>query len=379
MTDFPTKSLHPDSSRPAWISDPDELHARMAHRPRRIGLDTEFIRERTYWPKLALVQIALERDGQVEILLVDTLAPGINEALASILSDTAIVKIMHSPSEDLVAFKHACAALPRPLFDTQLAAALAGIGGGMGYQKLVESITGVALAKGETRSDWLKRPLSPSQLEYAADDVRHLFELHDVLESMLGKKGRNEWLASDAERALANADADGVGRWPHLSLRGAQFVDADAQRQLIRLLHWREQYARESDRPRGWILDNELAMLLARESPVDRAALQALLDSHPKAPRKLTDAIWNALHTAVPGEEDAPDSRIAEKRDKQQLRKLQDAVAALSTELDLPNGVLASRRYLESLLDYGQWPDALAGWRREVLEPVLTPLLQEKH
>src|SRR5690606_18396046 len=230
VTDFPT------SPAPAWIDDPDELRARMAHRPARIGLDTEFIRERTYWPKLALVQIALERDGEREILLVDSLPPGINEALASILSDTAILKIMQSPSEDLVAFKHACDALPRPLFDTQLAAALAGIGGGMGYQKLVESITGVALPKGETRSDWLKRPLSPSQLEYAADVVRHRFELHDVLQSMLEKSGRNACLTSDAEGTLANAETDSLERWPHLSLRGAQFLVPTAQRGLIRLL-----------------------------------------------------------------------------------------------------------------------------------------------
>lgn len=375
VTDFPTSP----APAPAWIDDPDELRARMAHRPGRIGLDTEFIRERTYWPKLALVQIALERDGEREILLVDSLAPGINEALASILADTAILKIMHSPSEDLVAFKHACDALPRPLFDTQLAAALAGIGGGMGYQKLVESITGVALPKGETRSDWLKRPLSPSQLEYAADDVRHLFELHDVLQSMLEKSGRSEWLASDAGRTLANADTDSLERWPHLSLRGAQFLDPAAQRSLIRLLRWRDRYARESDRPRGWILDNELAALIARDAPADQTALQALLDSHPKAPRKLTAAIWNALHTATPDEDGAPDARLAEKRDKNHLRRLQDAVAARSAELGLPDGVLASRRYLESLLDHGQWPDALAGWRREVLEPVLAPLLQQKH
>ncbi|QOW20410.1 ribonuclease D [Lysobacter ciconiae] len=351
----------------------------MSPAPGRIGVDTEFIRERTYWPKLALVQIALERDGQLEILLVDSMAPGINEALAAILTDTTILKIMHSPSEDLVAFKHACDALPRPLFDTQLAASLTGVGGGMGYQKLVESITGVPLAKGETRSDWLRRPLSASQLEYAADDVRHLFELHDVLESLLEKQERSGWLAEDAERTLANAEIDGLERWPHLSLRGSQFLDPDAQRSAIRLLRWRDRYARETDRPRGWILDNELALLIAREQPTNPEALQALLDGHPKAPRKLTGAIWDALHTPVGEEDGAPDARVAERRDKNRLRALQDAVAALSADLDLPAGVLASRKHLESLLDHGEWPDALAGWRQEVLEPVLTPLLEPKH
>jgi ribonuclease D len=364
---------------PTWITDPAELTARLAHRPARIGLDTEFIRERTYWPQLALLQIALERGDATEILLVDTLAPGINEAFAPILADEAILKVMHSPSEDLVAFKHACGVVPRPLFDTQLAAALAGVGSGMGYQKLVESITGIALAKGETRSDWLRRPLSPAQLEYAADDVRHLFELHDVLDGVLGQLGRREWLASDAARTVANADDDGIERWPHLSMRSAQFLDAKAQRHLVRLLRWRETYARANDRPRSWILDNELAVTLARKLPADRQALQRELDAHPKAPRKLGEAIWQALTTALPDEADAPDAGVAERRDKNRLRQLQDAVAARSAGLGLPDGILASRRHLENLLDHGQWPDALAGWRREVLEPVLAPLIEEKH
>ncbi|OHE87378.1 MAG: ribonuclease D, partial [Lysobacterales bacterium RIFOXYD1_FULL_69_11] len=249
---------------PRWIQDPTELLARFDTPPARIGLDTEFIRERTYWPQLALVQIAIETGDGLDILLVDPLVPGMTEALATLLADTRILKVMHSPSEDLVAFKHACNTVPRPLFDTQLAAALAGIAGGMGYQRLVESMTGVALAKGETRSDWMRRPLSPSQLEYAADDVRHLFELHDALDADLNRLGRRAWLAEDAERTLANADSDDVERWPHLSLRSAQFLDLGAQRRLVRLLRWRDRYARDNDRPRTWILDNELATAIAR-------------------------------------------------------------------------------------------------------------------
>ncbi len=366
----------PPQPAPLWIDDPADLQSRFATPPARIGLDTEFIRERTYWPHLALVQIALERDGAPEVLLVDPLVPGMTAALAGILADTRILKVMHSPSEDLVAFKHACDTVPRPLFDTQLAAALAGIAGGMGYQKLVERVTGIALSKGETRSDWMRRPLSPSQLEYAADDVRHLFDMHDALEADLARLGRRGWLAEDAERTLANADGDGIERWPHLSLRSAQFLDLGAQRRLVRLLRWRDRYARDNDRPRTWILDNDLATSIARTPPADLAALQAQLDAHPKAPRKLADAIWAALQTPLEGEIDAPDASVSERRDKQALRRLQEAVAARSAELGLPDGVLASRRWLEALLDQGEWPDALGGWRREALEPQLRPLLE---
>ena len=361
-----------------WITDPTALHTLHALRPARIGLDTEFIRERTYWPQLALVQIAYEdAQGQLAVMLVDPLIPGMPEALAPILVDAGILKVMHSPSEDLVVFKRACGVVPQPLFDTQAAAALAGIGSGLGYQKLVEQLTGVALVKGETRSDWMRRPLSASQLEYAADDVRHLFEMHDALDGMLAQLARREWLAEDATRTIFNAENEGPERWPHVSMRSAQLLDRDGQLRLLRLLRWRDTYARDSDRPRTWILDNELAVALARIAPLDRNALQQQLDTHPKAPRKLGDAIWHALSTPLPDESDAP-AVATDTRDKQQLRKLQDAVATRSAELGLPDGVLASRRWLEVLLDEGEWPDALRGWRRAALEPVLAPLLAAK-
>jgi ribonuclease D len=158
-------------------------------------------------------------------------------------------------------------------------------------------------------------------------------------------------------------------------MRSAQFLDLPAQRRLVRLLRWRDVYARDSDKPRSWILDNELAVALARQAPADRDALQRQLDAHPKAPRKLTDTLWTALSTPLADEDEAPDAGVAETRDKQRLRQLQDAVASRSAALGLPDGVLASRRWLEALLDHGDWPDALSGWRRAALEPDLAPLL----
>ena len=357
-----------------WISNPDTLRARLAAAMpatgARVGLDTEFVRERTWWPQLALVQIAIGDD----ILLVDPLAPGIPAALATLLADTSVSKVMHSASEDLIAFKHACGVVPMPLFDTQIAAALTGVGAGVGYQRLVQDMLGVALVKGETRSDWLRRPLSPAQLEYAADDVRHLFALHDHLDARLAELDRRDWLVEDCTRLVGNAQRDELERWPHLSLRVAQFLDRDAQIRLLRLLRWRDAYARTSDRPRNWILDGELAVSLARNPPIDRAGLQRQLDATPKSPRSLADAIWQALETPLADEADAPSPR-SDDRDKAALRRLQDAVAARSAALGLPDGVLASKRWVEALLDGDDWPGPLSGWRRAQLEPALAPLL----
>ncbi len=377
-----------------WISDPAALIARLANPPARIGLDTEFVRERTWWPQLALVQLAIDQPSSAttpsgvedpnsaalkqDVLLIDPLVPGMSAALAPILVNPDVLKIMHSASEDLVAFKHACSVVPTPLFDTQIAAALAGIGAGVGYQRLVQETVGVALEKGETRSDWLRRPLSPSQLEYAADDVRHLFALHARLGEQLDGLDRQDWLQEDCARMVSNAQRDELERWPHLSLRAAQFLDLEAQYRLLRLLRWRDAYARDNDRPRTWILDNELAATLARIPPADQAALQSRLDATPKAPRKLADEIWHALKTPLVDETDAPPAR-SDERDKQALRKLQEAVATRSAELGLPDGVLASRRWLQFLLDgdglHKDWPGPLSGWRRGQLEPVLAPLL----
>jgi ribonuclease D len=360
-----------------WIDSPDLLRERIAQPPAVIGMDTEFIRERTYWPQLALVQIALHHGADEDdegILLVDPLVPGMTDALAPLLADASVLKVMHSASEDLVAFKHACGVLPAPLFDTQIAAALAGIGGGMGYQKLVLAQTGVAVDKGETRSDWLRRPLSPGQLQYAADDVRHLHNLHRQLDERLAGLGRSQWLAEDCNRLLSGVADDEGERWPHLPLRSAQFLDRDAQVRLLRLLRWRDAHARNSDRPRSWILDNELAVTIARQKPADAHAMRGLLEATPKSPRNLCDPLFQALITSLPDEADAP-LALGEDRNKKQLRAMQDAVSVIAAELGLPDGLLASRKWLEALQDGEDWPGALSGWRRTLLESKLDPVL----
>jgi ribonuclease D len=356
-----------------WIKHPAELEERYRQRPDRIGLDTEFIREKTYWPQLALVQMAV---GD-EILLIDPLIPGMTDALRPWLEDPQILKVMHSASEDLVAFKCACNALPKPLFDTQIGAAIAGIGGGMGYQKLVAEITGVTLPKGETRSDWMRRPLSDSQLEYAADDVEYLFALHDHIQQRLDSNGRSSWLTEDGERLLATVENEGGDRWPHVSMRAAQFLEPDAQLRLLRLLRWRDQQARQNDKPRSWILDNEIATTLARQPPADLATMQRVIERFPKGPKKLVPQIWQALTTPLEDEAQAPTALPPTDLNKQLLKRMQEVVAHQAQVLGLPDGLLASRKHLEAMLETGQWLPALGQWRHEQLAAPLAPLLAE--
>ena len=334
-----------------WIDTPEHLAAHLAGWAGQplVALDTEFIRERTFYPQLALVQLAVPGD----VLLVDPLAPGIAAALRPLLVDPAVTKLMHSAA----------------------ATCVSNSGAGLGYQKLVEMITGVALAKGETRSDWLRRPLSDAQREYAADDVRYLHAVHAHLAPMLQALGRDDWRLADAERALRQAAADGDDPWPHLSLRSAQSLDAGGQARLWRLLRWRDREARRSDRPKSWVLDPELAVTLARRPPADATAFEDVLDRHPKAPRKSRAELWNLLSADITAEERALPLLREPTYDKQALKALQEAVAAQARAHGLPDGLLCARRHLEALLDGRGWPDALSGWRRELLEPVLAPLL----
>lgn len=368
-----TQTAH-DSA--AWLDTPGSLRDKLAEWAGQplVGLDTEFVRERTYWPKLALVQLSVPG----EVVLVDALAPGMNAALAPLLTDPAVTKLMHSAGEDLQAFRTDVGVLPRPLYDTQVAATLAGLGASLSYQKLVEQVTGVLLAKGETRSDWLRRPLSESQCDYAADDVRHLHALHAHLDARLGELGRRDWHVADCARAVDQAEHDAIDPWPHLALRSAQFLDREAQARLRRLLLWREVEARRSDKPRSWILDNELAVALARKPPLDQRAFNAQLDAHPKAPRRLRGALWDEVERPLEADElDIPLAAAQDSDYKARLRQLQDAVARETERRALPEGILASRRQLEALMAGRGWPDGLGGWRREILQPVLEPLLAD--
>src|SRR5690606_34536635 len=180
-----------------WIERSDTLRQRLADAPPLLGLDTEFMRTDTFLPRLALVQ--MEVAGT--IALVDPLAVDDPHPLADTLADPARTTVMHSASEDLEALATWSCHIAR-LYDTQIAAAFAGLGAGLGYQKLVREVTGIELPKDETRSDWMQRPLTARQLDYAAQDVAHLPRIHAALDARVTERGYAAWLAEDCARLL---------------------------------------------------------------------------------------------------------------------------------------------------------------------------------
>ncbi|TLM76075.1 MAG: ribonuclease D, partial [Actinobacteria bacterium] len=184
---------------PVYVTDTAALRA-LCDRLRRsdvVGIDTEFMRERTYYAKLCLVQVA----SREEAALIDPLAPGIDLApLDELLADPDVVKILHAGTQDLEIFFQRTGRVPAPVFDTQVAATLAGYPTQVGYAALVHGALGITLAKGEQFTDWARRPLSDRQLTYAEADARHLPAVHDRLVAALESEGRGGWLADDFAR-----------------------------------------------------------------------------------------------------------------------------------------------------------------------------------
>jgi ribonuclease D len=326
----------------------------------------------TFLPRLALVQIEIEG----RIALVDPTA-GIDAApLAALLAEPSRTIVMHSASEDLEALATWSCTIAR-LFDTQIAASFAGLGAGLGYQKLVRELTGTDLPKAETRSDWLRRPLSAQQLDYAAQDVVHLPALHAELAMRVEQRGYGAWLAEDCARMLERARNREPDPQPQLGLRGAADWPRERQALLRRVLRWRDATARLIDRPRPWLLDDAHALDLSARPPQDADELAERsrgLRALRGAQRAELLAVLNAP-LAPEERESAPIPRVPSTADKAVISAMKDVVAARAAELGLPEGLLCARRHLESLLATRAWPGALEGWRRDVLHDALAALL----
>jgi ribonuclease D len=357
-----------------WIDRTAALSELVPHAPLTFGLDTEFMRISTFYPRLALIQVVL---GE-RIALIDPVAKDIDlGALGEVLADPARLVIMHSASEDLEALATRFVQGVGQLFDTQIAAAFAGLGAGAGYQKLVREMLGIDLPKAETRSDWLRRPLSPQQIEYAAHDVIHLPALHEALAARVAERGYTAWLVEDCARMIERARRREADPEPQTALRGAADWPLPRQALLRRVLRWREATARRTDTPRPWILDDATALDLSSRPPKSDSDLA----ERTKGLRGLRSALRAELADvlAQPLEDDdlklEPIPRAPSLREKPALAALRDAAAARARELDLPDGLLAARRHIESLLVTQRWPAALEGWRRDVLHDALMPLL----
>jgi len=366
----------PETAAADWIERPDALQAWLAAIPAgaAVGLDTEFMRRNTFYPQLALLQLGW--NGRHA--LVDPLAFDIGAALQPLLGSGAAVTIMHSAGEDLETLAPLLPEGPGQLFDTQIAAAFAGMGLGLSYRALVAELAGVELDKGETRSDWLQRPLTDAQRSYAALDVVYLKTVHEQLAERLQQRDRSAWHAEDCARLRLRASRREGDPQPQRALRGAADWPQAQQALLRRLLLWRERSARRLDVPRPWLLDDALALSLAQQPPRSLGDLE----QRSRGQRALRSAqrgeLFELLAVPVGDEETATTARIPghpQGEAKKALAAMKTLVDNLAGELDLPPGLLCPRKVLEEYVVTAEWPEFLDGWRRQVLHERLPGLL----
>ncbi len=348
------------------VSTPPDLAAltkRLVTQP-RVGLDTEFLRERTYRAQLCLLQLSAPDDAAcVDPLALPDLTP-----LADVLGSCAVVKVMHASRQDLEVLLP-LAGLVRPVFDTQIAAALTGLPAQIGYAEAVRRLLGQELAKSHTRTDWSRRPLSSEQIEYALDDVRYLLPLAARLQEQLRRLGRLDWLSEELA-ALEDPGALTIepdNAW--LRIKGLRDLDPARARLARALAAWRERCAVEHNRPRGWILDDTLLREIVVQVPRTLQALSQIAEMPPALVKRRGEELLAQVRAAeVPDPAPALAGRPRPDPVKAALVKKLGAISqAVAAELNLVPEVLATRRDLEQLADGRRDGAVLRGWRRAVL------------
>lgn len=355
---------------PALITTSDALAA-LCDRLRKesfVTVDTEFMRERTYWPELCVVQLG----GEHETAVVDALAPDLDLApLGVLLADPRVVKVFHAARQDVEIFLLKFDAVPTPLFDTQVAAMVAGFGDQVSYDQLCRSLANAQIDKAHRFSDWAARPLSASQIAYAAADVTHLRRIYVALRDRLASEGRMEWVGE--EMAVLNRPetyrADPETAWERLKPR-------TTNRRLLGLLRaaaaWRELEAQRINIPRQRLVKDETLMELAAtgpDSPADLARARGISEGFAKGRSGLGLLAAIKAAKALPDAElpEAPKDRGGPSPSPALVALLKVLLAAKSEEHNVAPKLLANSDDLDRLATEPN-PDlpALSGWRREV-------------
>ncbi len=340
-----------------------------------LALDTEFIREKTYYPSLCLVQIASARD----MVCIDTLAINDLSALQDLLYQESIVKIFHSASQDLEIFVNLFDAVPKPMFDTQIAASLLGFGDQVSYAHLVNEICNIELDKSLSRTNWERRPLSEKELRYAVDDVKYLAKVYLHLIEKLNETERSHWaehecnLISSTEKY--KVDSNKIWR----SVKGAGKLNAQQLNILKHLAKWREIQAIAENKPRRWILSDKLLRSLAIEQPTNMNALGSLEDftrEYIGYADVLLDEIQQAMN--IP-ESDWPKASAVSPLSSEQrkvIKQAQSFIRERAEQLNMSPSLLATRSVVEKLVRGKRELEILSSWKKDLVGDELVQLIE---
>jgi ribonuclease D len=330
------------------------------------AVDTEFVREKTYYPQLCLIQIGTAD----QVACIDCLAGLDLTALYARLFDPGFTWVLHSARQDLEVVFRLAGSMPPRLIDTQLAAALTGYPPQVGLEGLLKRTLGVELGESFARTDWSRRPLPDAALRYALDDVRHLLAAWERLDAELARLGRREWLHEDSERMRTEHPVtDATAVWSRL--KGAHGLPFASQCAALALVRWREAAAQRSDRPRRWLLADEVLLAIAAALPSDAEALGRLVQS--KYLVRNADAVLAAVASRTDAALQAEVRANAAKKapDKSVVKELQERVREHAAALGIEPEILATRRDLLAVALGSPPPHLTTGWRSQELAPLL--------
>jgi ribonuclease D len=353
-----------------------DLAERFRHAP-LVAFDTEFHGEKTFYPRLCLLQFATKD----EVAVVDPLALEDLSPLSAFLHDPAVLKVVHAGSQDMEILLRVTGALPAPVFDTQVAATVAGLPHQSSLASIVKEFLGMDLPKASRYTDWSRRPLSQAQLEYAANDVRFLPAVHDAIVATLERENRIEWLAPELARVSDPANYRQEPEEQFRRVKGHSALDRRSLGALLHLAAWRDREAQRRDLPRRWVVGDETLIELARSRPDTEEGILAVRGAsgkiRPKDARGILDAVAAAEAMT---EEELP--RLPKRRRRPaDAESVVDLLNALVRVRARENGVagqtLAPRSELDRLADgETEGVPILAGWRKTMVGDELLALLE---
>ncbi len=353
------------------ITTAKELQALMAkaHKTNAVALDTEFVWERTYYPRLGLIQLALSNE---ECFLIDPCALDDLSPLGELLADSEVVKIFHDAPQDLSILRSATGYDPKNIFDTRLAAGFSGLTATLSLGALVELLLDIKLQKTETRTNWLKRPLDPKQTDYALDDVRYLRAIRVLLLARV-MPDANPWLAEELQRLDDPESYGGItDRERYSKIKGAGSLDSRSLVILQELADWREEEARKRNRPRGHVIKDTVLLSIAREQLGDHAAIQSCGEISAKTVKAYGDKLIQlvAKGQKVLETDRPPLLRTSKlnKSEKTALVRLHDYIILKSDVNGIDPALIGNKRELTKRIRHSSSPSRQTrGWRKEFL------------
>ena len=362
-----------------YINTPDQLTilCEQIRKESWLALDTEFLREKTYYPKFCLLQIATPE----WVACVDPIALSNLDELFDVLYSADIVKVFHSCRQDLEIFFQASGKLPSPIFDTQVAAPLLGFQDNPGYAMLVSSFLGVNLNKAHTRADWSKRPLTPAEIEYAADDVIYLCKIYQIMVQKLTELDRIDWLIQDFAD-LSNPDhykVDPEKAW--FKVKGKNKLTGKQLSIIQTLAAWREKTAQAEDRPKSWLLRDELLFDLAKLQPETVTELAGVRGINERSVNRYGKELCQLITDAKNRPPQSLNDKDRSAKKTQQEEAILDILTALvrvrAEENALNPSILATRKDLEDfLLNGDEELPLLHGWRFSMAGKELVGLIK---